>query len=362
MNPIYTMDIFINQTLIKLNEIVPLISFPPKIISSIKVIIQKNKHLDNKNLLSLLINYTNDLLSKNLTSNRMKIKNNTKISLNINYAFDHDKIQTFLYEILPKQVKKKEYIVLDRKNIMTEQEPHDTFTWNYENSMLLKRGSFNSRNDIKNIISIKLYVTEIPLINNLETNTQTITILIRELSAQAIQTSSKKYHFLFGLTDISIPRNGRYTLLNTGYINNYEFTEPLTHLSSMTINFQSKNNILSFKKYKFNVIFTSYGSVTSCQTDSDHELSNGDFVTFENFTTSNAGKDNYIIELINEKTGVAVTNVSNNTFDIDINTSTISQKADLKISCFVNKRHFILPMEITYMEEPDYKYLSQYIQ
>ena len=94
-----------------------------------------------------------------------------------------------------------------------------------------------------------------------------------------------------------------------------------------------------------------YGATTIITTNIDHNLTTGDLVYFEDFTTTNPAIDGNKIHEINSVDGHFITTIASDKFRISINTAGLNPiPPGVAVNVYFDSKRIIIPLEITYIE------------
>lgn len=250
-------------------------------------------------------------------------------------------------EVTPQSSIRHNYLVLDSRYRNVSFGPIQKFQWNYINNLSRAPGSVNSYGTVRDIISIRVLPIRIPYITQADNNFDRISMNIEELSPQGfVAHEDRRFHFLFSSVvdvnwiDLYAPD------FNDGY---YHFDDPVTKLDAFTITFGSPMEVLTFDADRANYVMA-YGALfTTIITDQPHNLSTGDIVYFDDFTTQTPDFDSKKIAEINNASGHHITFINLTTFTIPVNTLGVGAiPLDKKVSVYFGSKRIIIPLEITY--------------
>lgn len=221
---------------------------------------------------------------------------------------------------------KQEYITLDTRYRSLDNDGTLYFKWNaiYDNSSI--QGGFNMNQKVRDIVAIKCYPIKMPYISTADNDYGRVTMLIQEFQSQAfVAHENTRFHYVFA-TDV----DDRWIHLrvhnyNDGY---FRFSTPITQLSSLTISLASPLQPVIFDQDRVTMVVSDY--VTNNKTyftyAGNHNLETGDLVYISNFTTLNPPSDAPVIGAVNTLYGNKITYVTDNTFYIDVDSTSIYQQ------------------------------------
>jgi hypothetical protein len=229
-------------------------------------------------------------------------------------------------------------------------------SWNLINSGKLVegvQGVVSVSNSINNIKSIKMYPTRIPYnLQAVNGNYKRITVYIEQLPTQAITSSTRRYHFMFG---------AEYDTL-TNFIDTYplessapsfSFVNPIQNLDRISLNFAYPTEPLEFGNDRIEVILYQTGVITEFRCSTEHKLTTGDLVYFTTFAAG--GTTNVDLQTnaaINSIHGNPIFYIDNNTFSIDINSTGLTlPPVGILYGCYLGSRRLHIQLEITYINE-----------
>jgi len=213
---------------------------------------------------------------------------------------------------------KTAYLLLDTRYRVLDNDGRNQFKWNFSSTSNTIQGSVNAIGDIENITAMRVAPFKMPYNTQGDNDYDRITMNIQEFSAQSfIAQENRRFHFMFP------------TFVSDRYINmvlprdidgEYKFTQPITRLDSITIDFASPLDPLIFDTDRRNMLLTSYGTITTFMAADNHNLETGDLVYITNFTTANPNLDTPIISAINNVNGVVATFINATSISIEVST------------------------------------------
>lgn len=270
---------------------------------------------------------------------------NKTMDISIEEILGLDSIYALQKEFQLPSLFEKHYIILDSENRDLLTSTSSKFIWNYTTNVNPRQGFVNSSLPIKNTRAIQLYQ---PLMAKPTTDlslTARVSILLDEFFQQAfIAGNNRRYHWLTRVFDEAL----QYSLHLEGFSDGLiKFNKPVQEFDTLSLSFGSPIDILEFYPDRANATFT-YGGSTTITTDIVHNLSAGEYVRFDDFTTDDPTTDASIIEQMNSNICLEVTGVPTaTTFTITLDTSLITPTAGLSITVFFENKRVIIPMEFT---------------
>ena len=261
-----------------------------------------------------------------------------------------------LYAINPLSLARSSPILtLDTRNRnLVDPDPSNRskMVWNFTQGLSITQGSVNGIGVIRDIISIDCANIYLPLYNSsLYTEYRQISMYIEELSNQAsILSARTRYHFLFDATIVPDDTGStRLKLVPAFDDSEVIFDKPVTSLNTLTVSFASPAETISFGYDRdTNPTSVSVANPAVFTTSHTHNLTAGDLVYLEGFTTSNVSGNNTLITLANRESGHVISNVTTNTFEISaLDTSTVTSPSVRAI--IYGSRRFFIPLKIKYI-------------
>lgn len=281
-----------------------------------------NKHCDAN-----VVN-THELLKKTIASDdhthTFKEKKEIENSVNINLAsaFGIDEISDLVKKVNePVSSINNAFLLLDTRYRELGNDGTEYFTWGHINSLVRAQGTINSIGNIRDIISVTVFNYRMPAVSSAITPYGRISISIDELIPQSyIAHEKKRFHFICRIDH----QVGNWLEICADDVSNgiYKFNKSITHLDSITIRFGSPLEPIIFDKDRLPGMIT-YANPTVINFSEDHNLTNGDIVYLDNFTTINPQYDSVIINEINSTTGNVATVLSPTSIHISVDTSNI---------------------------------------
>lgn len=249
------------------------------------------------------------------------------------------------------------YLLLDTRWRLLTNNGTTMFMWNHVNNAVRQQGSVNTAGIVRDIVQLRLYPIRLPYIASADNAYKRITILIEEFAAQSfIAQENRRFHFI-----MKSSTDGRWIDLdpqnyNDGY---FRFGKPITQIDTLSISFGTPLENMVFDADRLNCTFpyeigsTYYNPMRAVFTEA-HNLSTGDLVYFEDFTSGNILVDNTIINSMNSSAGHLITVINTLTIEIDdINGTTVTTPtAGLTITCYFGSKRIFLPLEVRFIQ-PD---------
>lgn len=218
-----------------------------QILYALSTVISK-KILDNRNTNINLHDYQ----AKHL------IDDGDNESYNKSIVYDQTSITSFLgiesidelkLLVNPESMYVQYYVVLDSDYRNTTQENSTNityFTWAYSPTQNTGVGFCNSVGNVHNIVGMRMYQPRVPYLSAMNTSAKRVSILVKELQAQAFITETgSRFHFL--LRPDYTTANSSIELSTEDYNDGiFSFGKPITEFPSQTIIFGDPINTLSF--------------------------------------------------------------------------------------------------------------------
>lgn len=241
------------------------------------------------------------------------------------------------------------YLMLDSRYRVLDTDGTTEFSWNYVSNATTQQGTVNSITKFRDVISIRIMPLRIPYTSYLDSTTrlyQRASVYIQEFSAQSfVAHENRRFHFLMSATNDSRWINLQPENFNDGV---FRFDSPITAVNSLTISFGNPLEQVIFDIDRTTCTF-SYGGTTTITTSVAHNLSTGDRIYLEDFTTDDTTADNAKIDTMNSAYGHIITKTSATTFTIAVDTSSISGTAGLTINIYFGAKRMFIPLEIAHI-------------
>lgn len=237
-------------------------------------------------------------------------------NVNISSLFGFYNSEDILKVLNPSELHRHRYIYLDtRYRNVSENDGTREFRWDYINAITVANGTINGVGKMQNIISMRTSNFTIPRTQTGDYETNLITMGVKEFFSQSfICHENHKFHISFFPTiDQDFIRLDAFHMLD----GRYNFNNPITQLTTITILFGSPLQRIIFDKDRLSsTIAPSLNSVIT--TEEDHNLSSGNYIIIENYTTKSKSNDSIIISNVNDPRGLPVSVLSSNSFSIPV--------------------------------------------
>jgi len=222
------------------------------------------------------------------------------------------------------------------------------FQWDEDNTGSINPGKFSYLGKMRDIIELRVLPFRIPYPSDesADNSFRSITIYFEEFSSQSfIGRSNRRFHII---CEASI--DAGWIILHTYDSNNgiFRFDKPLTEISKITISFGSPISLINFDPDRLRCTFTT-GSPTIVTFTEDHNLSIGDTVSFKDFTSLAPIIDATTIAFINNPSGLIVDVLTDLTFSIPVDTTTITEDPSLSIICIFDSKTFGMAVEFKFI-------------
>jgi hypothetical protein len=301
---------------------------------------------------------THELLKTILYSQDKKIKTNNQEegeetnngnnqTVNINSLCDVNNIKIIKKIFFPHKCKKK-YIVLDSwyKNSLT----NGIYQWLYVDNANQSNGVVNTVETIRNMISLKMMQAVFPAyaINSL---TYRLGIKFLEFADSSFK-SVNDYHLLLKIRYNTQASSGLNYLQTEDFHDGIiKFNKPITEINTLSLSFSDPSNKITIPADVITCTFTTYILTTlTITTSTNHNLTSGNFICFNEFTTNDPLTDKDAINLINSNNGVSVNVISDTSFSIDSGTTITAPLTNLTIQGYINIYRFIFAFEVSYLD------------
>ena len=228
----------------------------------------------------------------------------------------------------PHALRRKAYLVLDRKYQSRESNNINEFQWvvsdtsrSYDAANTVVTGA-----PIQDIVKIKMFPFRFPSADNAIMDFYNLSVEIKELSTQAcvITHNNKRYHFMFDLEKTGVNTYDPYKAVDPGNsVVEFEFLEPIIDLSDITIVFGNPEHIISLDPDVLTGVIAPNGVQTEITFGQPHKCSAGCTVNINGFTTSAPSADKVVIDSINNERGNYVAAVTSNTMLLNIDISAL---------------------------------------
>lgn len=244
---------------------------------------------------------------------------------------------------------KRNYITLDTRYRVKSIGNNSTFKWDYIDNLSRAQGTFNTYGEIRNIISMRVSPIRIPYVTMADTDYKRITLNIDELSPQGyVGHENRRFHWTFRTTNDSNWIDLQPFNYNDGY---YRFDKPITKIDSITISFGSPMHRIIFDADQMEYTITYGALVTTITTASAHNLTTGDIVYFDDFTTSTPTVDAETIAVINRESGHFITLTGANSFTIPIDTLGLAAvPVGQVVNVYFGSKRIFIEIEVAYLD------------
>ena len=254
---------------------------------------------------------------------KLKQESGKMIEVNIDSIFGLHDMSTVVKKMNePVSSVNNAYFLLDSRYRILGNDGTEFFKWGHINSLVRAQGTYNSVGNIRDIISIKIMPFRIPAVASAITPYNRISTLIHELCPQSyVAHEERRFHFIGNV----VTRPGNWLEVQSDDFSDgeYKFNKPITHLDSMTLTFGTPLEPITFDKDRLLGTITSYASPTVIEFSENHNLTAGDTVYIDSFTTINPNVDVNIIGSINSSSGNIATITSPTEITIPVDTSSV---------------------------------------
>lgn len=250
--------------------------------------------------------------------------------------------------INPDSLSSYNYIYLNSKyRNTTATNGINRFLWNENNQGNAGNGNFAYIGTVRDVVEIKVYPFRIPYPSDgsADNGFKKITMLFEEFNAQAFCDVGRRFHIVFQVT---IDANWIELIPFRNNDGIYKFEKPLTSINELTISFGSPTSIINFDPDRLNCTFL-YGVITTLVFSEPHNLVTGDNISLVDFNTADPAADVSVINEMNQLYGHLISNVTPNTFTINVDTTTITPIIGLSIVCIFDSKTFQIPLQVTFV-------------
>jgi hypothetical protein len=270
-------------------------------------------------------------------------------------------LETYPSRPYPERKIKKEYVLLDTRHRIRA--PHEsgsgitTFSWNVSTHKYSGfQGSVPMVKNIGKIISMRVRERfKVPLAEEILNDRSLVSMEIRELRAQSMLSNEHQAaHFLF---ESSADTSGKFAILDPGDADEFEFSDIFNILDYITISFGNPWTRIEFDTDFLTATYTIAAGVATFTTPSNHNLSTGQRVFFEDFSTGDTDADANVIAQVNRDSGhiVSVPGGSNTTFTLpDVSFTGVTADGSNISNVIFDARRFFVPLEFSYLEDKPY--------
>lgn len=200
---------------------------------------------------------------------------------------------------------------------------------------------------IKDIVEIEIFPFSIPYLAMADNYYKKITMSILELSSVSFDAyENSQFHFMFNTVK-------NQNLIDLTPLNStFRFSKPISKISEFTLRFGSPLEPIIFEKDRARSSSIDYTSNPArISFPDDHNLSSGDIIYIDEFTTNNPAQDLAIINSINTKSGHICTKIDPNTISFNIDMNLISDpNTNLSITVYFGSKRIFMPMRIRYLQ------------
>ncbi len=251
----------------------------------------------------------------------------------------------------PQALKRKTYLLLDRKHQAKDANNITEFRWNvtdishpYDSSMAV------STMPINDIVSIKMYPFIFPSALYTLNETKRLSVEIDELKNQAYVAPAynKRFHFVFSVQNLTNDSNTQYNIDDLGNSDCvFDFHDPIIELNTITLRFGNPFYNLSLDPDQLPATITSSTNKALLTFAQPHNLDVNDIITISNFITSNANADSAQITLMNNKNGWPATITSDTTVTINVDLSgLVGTIINNPYMIYLESKRFVVRLEI----------------
>ncbi len=256
----------------------------------------------------------------------------------------------------PHSLRRKAYLILDRKYQAEDTNNINEFRWHVSNTSRAYNPNTTAVTTapMRDIVKIKMFPFRFPNSENTVTEFHRVSVEIVELNTQAyiITHLGKRFHFAF-----DIERTGPvgsvepYNMDDVGNsLSEYEFHDPIIELSNITLRFGNPGELINLDPDSLYGVISAVGAQTLITFTQPHYCAVFTSVVVSDFNTSNPTADATQIELMNDPAGWTISAVTafTVTFDVDIS-GLVGAIVGNPFYIYLNAKRFGLRMELTYI-------------
>ncbi len=255
----------------------------------------------------------------------------------------------------PAALRRKAYLVLDRRYQANEANNVNEFKWQISDTSR----SYDALSTavtavpIKDIVKIKMFPFRFPSSDRALMDFYNLSVEIKELNNQAciITHTNKRYHFMFDLERTGSGQYEPYKANDAGNnLTEFEFFDPVIDLSEITVAFGNPTYTIQLDPDVLYGTIAPSGAQTEITFLQDHKCAVGCTIIIAGFNTSSPSFDAEAIATINHEQGHRVASVTATTMLIDINISTLyGGITGGPFYVYLNAKRFLLRLELTYL-------------
>ena len=242
--------------------------------------------------------------------------------MNIKTIFGYDNIASIIkLARRPVNSVNRAFICLDTRYRSLENDGTKYFSWAYSKTTKRDQGFFNNINKIRDIVSIRIAPFNMPINSSNINEYELITTAIDEFKTNSIISQENRYYHFIG--EITSNANNKLKITSRNFNDaTYKFNNPITVLNTITLSFGNPMERIVFDKDRLYGKIT-YGNPTIITFDETHNVPSNTLIYLSNFTTNNNEYYSDIISNMNLENGNLNTFINNNSFSLNIDTSSI---------------------------------------
>lgn len=255
----------------------------------------------------------------------------------------------------PQALETVSYLDFDSRNRESaDSGPFTKIYWSLSLSLPFQPGAVYLNNGlIRDLLRFSIEEFDIPLVDGWDSwfnQYNKVSLCIHEFANQAPKlTSTRSCHLYFRPTVVG--NRVRLTPMSEDFV----FKIPFTQISTFTVSLAAPYDLIEFDADRAVVdaatAITSVGTALRCNTTTNHNLSIGDIVYFENFDTDNAA-DRITISTVNRARGHAVSAVPSSTqFDVSVDISALAGTKTGSTNVYYGSKRITFRMRLTHLPE-----------
>lgn len=256
----------------------------------------------------------------------------------------------------PKALRRKAYLILDRKYQAEDTNNINEFKWHVTNTSKAYNPLITAATTapMRDIVKIKMFPFRFPNSENTISEFHRLSVEIVEFNTQAyiITHTNKKFHFAFDIERTgSVGSTDPYIMNDVGNsLTEFEFHDPIIELNTITIKFGNPGDLINLDPDSLYGVISPLGAQTLITFTQPHFCSLFTTVVISDFNTTNPSADATEIALMNDPTGWDITALTALTVTIDVDISGLTGViTGNPFYIYLNAKRFGLRMELTYI-------------
>jgi hypothetical protein len=255
----------------------------------------------------------------------------------------------------PKALRRKAYLILDRKFQAKDTNNINEFKWHISNTSKAYNPLTTAATTapMRDIVKIKMFPFRFPNSTDTITESHRLSVEIVELNTQAyiITHINKKFHFVFDIEPTSSGNTEPYNITDVGNsLAEFEFHDPIVELNTITIRFGNPEALIHLDPDSLYGTISALGAQTLITFTQPHFCSLSTTVVISDFNTTNPLADASEIAIMNDPTGWEIVAMTSLTITINVDISGLNGAiVGNPFYIYLNAKRFVLRMELTYI-------------